>query len=582
MLSGAAALSVSVSNSAPLEQAAQAGQAVMQGFLTMLAAGPHGDTGGQLAAWTANSARIAQLQADYQRKFAELWTAALARQRGVASPPPVVAVERGDRRFAAPEWRDNPYYDYLKQGYLLTARYLNDLVEAADVDARTKHRLRFFAHQFIDMISPANYAATNPEVLKAALESNGETLARGVRNLIGDVEKGRLSQTDEAAFGVGRNLATSAGAVVFENDLFQLIQYAPATPEVKVRPLVMVPPCINKYYILDLSPENSFVRYAVEQGNTVFMVSWRNVTSDHAHLTWDDYISEGVVKALEVARAISRAEQVNALGFCVGGTMLGVALAVLAGRGEDPAASATLLTTMVDFSETGDIAVFVDETSVQASEATLGKGGVKPGRDLATVFNALRPNDLVWSYVVNNYLKGKSPDAFDILYWNADSTNLPGPWYCWYVRNTYLENNLRVPGKLPVCGVPLDLGKVRVPTYILATREDHIVPWKTSYLTTQLFKGDSRFVLGASGHIAGVVNPAAKNRRSYWVSDSRPSSPDEWLAAAAEQPGSWWTDWNRWLAARAGGMRPAPAAPGNAQYRPIEDAPGRYVKVRVS
>jgi polyhydroxyalkanoate synthase len=343
----------------------------------------------------------------------------------------------------------------------------------------------------------------------------------------------------------------------------------------------MVPPCINKYYILDLSPENSFVRYAVGQGNTVFMVSWRNVTADLGHLTWDEYISDGVLKALEVARAISGADQVNALGFCVGGTMLAVALAMLAARGEDPAASATLLTTMVDFSDTGDIAVFVDEASVQAADATLGKGGVKPGRDLATVFNALRPNDLVWSYVVNNYLKGKSPDAFDILYWNADSTNLPGPWYCWYVRNTYLENNLRVPGRVHVCGVRLDLGKVRVPTYILATREDHIVPWKTSYLTTQLFKGDTRFVLGASGHIAGVVNPAAKNRRSYWVSDSRPSSPDEWFASAAEQPGSWWTDWNRWLADRGGGMRPAPAAPGNPQYRPIEDAPGRYVKFRV-
>jgi polyhydroxyalkanoate synthase len=568
---------VSVPNSAPLDQA---GQAAMAGLLGMLAAPPRGDAGSEFAAWTANSGRIGQIQADYQRQLMQLWTATLARQRGESSPP-VVAPERGDRRFAAAEWRDNPYFDYLKQSYLLTGRYITDLVEAAEVDARTKHRLRFFARQFIDMISPANYAATNPEALNAALESSGETLKRGIGNLIGDIDKGRISHTDEALFEVGRNLAVSSGAVVFQNDLLQLIQYASATAEVRARPLVMVPPCINKYYILDLSPENSFVRYAVEQGNTVYMVSWRNVTAELGHLTWDDYLADGVIKALAVAREASGADKVNALGFCVGGTMLGVALAVLAARGDDWVESATFLTTMLDFSDTGDIAVFVDEAGVRAAEATIGRGGIKPGRDLATVFNALRPNDLVWSYVVNNYLKGKSPDAFDILYWNSDSTNLPGPWYCWYVRNTYLENNLRVPGKVQTCGMPVDLGKVRVPTYILATREDHIVPWKTSYLSTQLLKGDNRFVLGASGHIAGVVNPAAKNRRSYWLNDALPGLPDEWLATAAEQPGSWWADWDRWLARHAGGTRRAPEAPGDAKYKLIEAAPGRYVKFRV-
>ena len=449
------------------------------------------------------------------------------------------------------------------------------------MDARTKRRLRFFARQLIDMISPANYAATNPEALKAALDSNGETLTRGIGNLLGDIDKGRISQTDEASFEVGRNLAVTRGAVVFENDLLQLIQYTPATPEVRARPLVMVPPCINKCYILDLSPENSFVRYAVEQGNTVFMVSWRNVTAELGHLTWDDYLGEGVIRALAVVRELAGADKVNALGFCVGGTMLGVALAMLAARGDDWVESATFLTTLLDFSDTADIAVFVDEASVKAAEATIGRGGIKPGRDLATVFNALRPNDLVWSYVVNNYLKGKSPDAFDILYWNSDSTNLPGPWYCWYLRNTYLENNLRVPGRVETCGVPVDLGKVRTPAYILATREDHIVPWKTSYLSTQLFKGENRFVLGASGHIAGVINPAAKNRRSFWLNGALPGAADEWLATAVEQPGSWWSDWDRWLARHAGGTRPAPEALGNAVYRPIEDAPGRYVKFRV-
>jgi polyhydroxyalkanoate synthase len=569
--------SVSAPESSPFAHAAQAGQAAMQGFLSLLA----GQTDGPLGAWTANSARVSELQSDYQREWSRLWTATLARQRGEPAEP-VIAPERSDRRFAAAEWRDNPYYDYLKQSYLLTSRLIYGLVEAADADARTKHRLRFFARQFVAMLSPANYAATNPEALKAALESQGETLARGVRNLIGDAEKGRISQTDEGSFGVGRNLAVTPGAVVFENEIIQLVQYAPATPQVRARPLVMVPPCINKYYILDLSRENSFVRYAVERGNTVFMVSWRNPTAPQGHLTWDDYLRDGVLEALAVAREIAAAPKVNALGFCVGGTMLGAALAVLAARGDDRVESATLLTTLLDFSDTGDIAVFVDEAAVKAAEATIGRGGIKPGRDLATVFNALRPNDLVWSYVVNNYLKGKPPEAFDILYWNSDSTNLPGPWYCWYLRNTYLENNLRVPGRVASCGVPVDLGKIRLPAYLLASREDHIVPWKTSYLSTQLLKGELRFVLGASGHIAGVVNPAAKNRRSHWVNERLPSLPDEWLAGATEHAGSWWSDWDRWLARHGGELIEAPGEPGNAQYRPIEDAPGRYVAFRVA
>ncbi len=552
----------------------------MEGFMRLLAVRPEGDAASRLAAWTASSAQFAQIQGDYQRAVAALWTATLSRQRGEAYEP-VIAPEPSDRRFVATDWRDNPYFDYLKQSYLLGSRFVAELVEAAEVDARSKHRLRFFARQFIDMTSPANFAATNPEVLRQALDSNGETLARGIRNLIGDVEKGRISQTDESVFGVGRNLAVTPGAVVFENDIIQLIQYAPATPRVRAAPLVIVPPCINKFYILDLSPENSFVRYAVERGNTVFMVSWRNITPEVGHLAWDDYLRDGVIQALTAARAIAGSERVNALGFCVGGTMLGAALAVLAARGEHLVESATFLTTLLDFSDVGDIGVFVDETSVQAAEATIGRGGVKAGRDLATVFNALRPNDLVWSYVVSGYLNGKAPAAFDILYWNSDSTNLPGPWYCWYLRHTYLENNLRVPGKLEMCGVRADLGKVRVPTYILATREDHIVPWKTSYLSTQLLRGEIRFVLGASGHIAGVVNPAAKNRRSYWTNDALPGLPGEWLAAAAETPGSWWTDWDRWLARFAGGDAAAPASAGSSEYLPSEDAPGRYVKFRV-
>jgi polyhydroxyalkanoate synthase len=567
---------VSAPASAPFEQA----KALMQGFVSALGANADSQGGAQFAAWAKNAPRVVQLQAEYQQRFAQLWGATVERQRGGAYEP-VISPERGDRRFASSRWRDDPWYDYLKQSYLLNARFLNALVESAEVDDRAKHKLRFFTRQFIDMLSPANFAATNPEALTQALESNGETLARGVRNLIGDIEKGRISQTDEAVFEVGRNLAVTPGAVVYENELMQLIQYAPATPKVRKYPLVMVPPSINKFYILDLSRENSFVRYAVERGNTVFMVSWRNITPELGSLTWDDYICEGILKAIDVARAISRARKVNALGFCVGGTMLGTALAVLARRGAERVESATFLTTMFDFSDVGDIGVFVDEASVAAAEDSIGKGGVKSGKDLATIFNALRPNDLVWSYVVKNYLKGESPEAFDILYWNADSTNLPGPYYCWYVRNTYLENNLRIPGRVQVCRAPIELDKIRVPAYIFASREDHIVPWRTAYLSTRLLGGDTRFVLGASGHIAGAVNPVSKNRRSYWTNDAIAADAEDWIANATEHPGSWWTDWDHWLAANAGGERRRPIKLGNTKYKPIEEAPGRYVKFRV-
>ncbi|HSD44880.1 MAG TPA: class I poly(R)-hydroxyalkanoic acid synthase [Burkholderiales bacterium] len=566
--------------SAPFDQTFLAGQALMQGLLGMAGARPDAGAGQLRAAFAANAPRVAELQAEYQRDLARLWTAMLARQRGEPWEP-VISPDREDRRFAGAEWRESLYHDYLKQHYLLGARLVNGLVEAAELGPQAKQRLRFYARQFVDLLSPANFAATNPEVVKAALASEGRTLAQGLRNLIGDVEKQRISQTDEAAFAVGRNLATTPGAVVYQNEVIQLIQYAPATPTVRARPFVMVPPCINKFYIMDLARENSFVRYAVERGNTAFMVSWRNITPEVGHLSWDDYIRDGVLRAFEVATEITGADRLNVLGYCVGGTMLGAALALLAARGEHRIESATFFTALLDFSDVGDLAVFVDPAGVEAVERQLGSGGVKEGRDLATVFNIMRANDLVWSYVISNYLKGKQPEAFDILYWNADSTNLAGPWYAWYLRNTYLENNLRVPGKVRTCGVPVDLGRVRVPAYVLATREDHIVPWKGAYQTTQLLKGDARFVLGASGHIAGVINPASKNRRSYWTNPHVPESPDEWIDGATEQRGSWWGDWDAWIGRFAGGEVPAPGRLGSAKYAPIEDAPGRYVKLRV-
>jgi polyhydroxyalkanoate synthase len=429
---------------------------------------------------------------------------------------------------------------------------------------------------------PANFAATNPQAIRKALESRGESLTRGMANLLSDARKGRISQTDESAFEVGRNLATTPGAVVYENDLMQLIQYAPSTAQTAARPLVMVPPCINKYYILDLQPENSFVRYAVGEGHTVFMVSWRNVGAEQGRYGWDDYLRLGLFEPFRVAREITGADRVNALGFCVGGTLLAAALAVLAERGEENVESVTYLTTMLDFSEAGQIGVFIDPQSVAAREAAIGNGGILPGTDLAFVFSALRANDLVWPYVVNNYLMGESPAAFDLLYWNADSTNLPGPMYCTYVRNTYLENRLREPGAATNCGVPVDLRTVQQPAFILATREDHIVPWRSAYRSLGLLGGSKRFVLGASGHVAGVVNPAAKGKRSYWTGQPYPEDPDAWFAQATERPGSWWIEWAKWLGEFKGGERPAPSAPGSAAYPALEPAPGRYVKQRAN
>ena len=549
--------------------------------------------------------RLLALQSELMQQQAALWQTLFLKP---AEPvPPSGASKTGeaasalppvpDRRFSSPAWSE-PWYDWLRRSYLLNSRYVDALVESMQVDSRTRERMRFAARQIADAMSPANFAATNPEAVQLALQSNGESLSRGIQQLMDDTLHGRIATTDESAFEVGRNLATTTGAVVFENEVMQLIQYQPLTAQVRKRPLLIVPPCINKFYILDLQPANSLVRYALEQGNQVFMISWRNpVAHDLAEcgqLTWDDYLARGIVTAIEQARQICAEDKVNALGFCVGGTMLGTAAAAMAARGEQTIASLTLLASMLDFSDTGEIGLMVDEASVAAREAQIGAGGLMSGRDLAMVFSSLRANDLVWSYVVNNYLKGQKPEAFDLLYWNADSTNMPGPWYCWYVRNTYLENNLRVPGKVTSLGVPVDLGKVQVPAYLLATREDHIVPWRTAWQTVKLFSGGTRFVLGASGHVAGVINPVVKKRRSYWSvgeasgGDGQPAlldgphdSPEAWLAAASEHPGSWWSDWDQWLAAFGDGMKMASKDLGSQSHPVIESAPGRYVRQRM-
>ncbi len=513
----------------------------------------------------------------YYQKQLDLWLSMLGRKPGETSQP-VVQPDKNDHRFQSTEWKELPYFDYLKQYYLLTSHWLMELVESAKFDNETKKKLRFFTRQYLDAMSPANFPVTNPEVLKLAADSNGETINQGLKNLLEDLEKGHISMTDESAFEVGRNLAITRGAVVFENELIQLIQYSPLVETVSEYPLLIVPPCINKYYVLDLRPENSFVRYALEQGNNAFIISWRNIPPELGRLTWDDYLEQGVIQAIKVILAIAGVKKLNVLGFCVGGTLLACALAALRAKRRNPAASLTLLSTMLDFTDTGEISVYVDSAYVQKREADIGAGGLVSGRDLALTFASLRANELVWYYVVNNYLKGKTPDPFDLLYWNCDSANLPGPMYAYYVRNMYLENNLKTPGKLNMCGVPIDLGEINLPTYVLAAKEDHIVPWKSAYASIPLLKGKIEFVLTASGHIAGVVNPPAKSKRIYWSGGSISQDPEQWVASAQASPGSWWPYWIAWLKQKSGKQVPAPAKLGSEKYPGVEAAPGRYVK----
>jgi polyhydroxyalkanoate synthase len=518
--------------------------------------------------------KLMQLQQDYTEKFSALWSGLMESK----SP------EINDRRFSAPAWHANPLYAFNAATYLLNAHFLNALAESIEVDEQTKKKIRFATQQTVDAMSPANFLATNPEAQQLLIDSKGESLQRGIMQMLTDMRKGHISQTDETAFEVGRNVAASEGSVVFENDVIQLLQYRPLTKQVYQRPLVIVPPCINKFYILDLQPENSLIRYAVEQGHTVFVVSWVNPDQSLGHLGWDDYVEKGVITALDVAQQISGEKQVNALGFCVGGTLLASALAAMAARGKKPVSSLTLLTTMLDFTDVGSIDVYVDQAQVAQREQSIGKGGLMPGRDFATAFSSLRSNDLVWNYVEANYLKGEAPPAFDLLYWNSDSTNLPGPMFCYYLRNMYLENNLKVPGKLSVSGDPIDLGKVQVPSFIYASREDHIVPWHSAYSSTNLLNSgkrkNNRFLLGASGHIAGVINPPAKKKRSYWSNDKLPETASAWMEGATEHPGSWWGEWAEFLASHSGEHIAAPKKLGNKAHPPIEPAPGRYVKAK--
>ena len=538
----------------------------LQSFQNLDLGGPPG----KVPAVQLSPAKLQALQEQYIKEAQALWSQSLQ-----GTP------EVKDRRFSGDGWASNPVAAFSAAAYLLNARTLMGLADAVEGDEKTRARIRFGVEQWMAAMAPSNFLAFNAEAQKKAIETKGESIAKGMQNLLHDIRQGHVSMTDESLFEVGRNVATTEGAVVYENELFQLLEYKPLTTKVYERPFLLVPPCINKFYILDLQPDNSFIRYAVEQGHRTFVVSWRNPHEDLAHKTWDDYVEDGAMAAIDVVQSITGADQINALGFCVGGTILSNALAVMAARGQEPVASATFLTTLIDFADTGILDVFIDEAFVQFRELQMGKGGLMKGQDLASTFSFLRPNDLVWNYVVGNYLKGETPPPFDLLYWNSDSTNLPGPFYAWYLRNFYLENNLVQPGKLTVCGEKLDLGQLTLPVYIYGSREDHIVPINAAYASTQVLPGKKRFVMGASGHIAGVINPPAKNKRSHWIrADGKlPATLEQWLEGATEHAGSWWTDWSHWLKAHAGKQIAAPKTYGKgAKFKAIEPAPGSYVK----
>jgi polyhydroxyalkanoate synthase subunit PhaC len=527
------------------------------------------------APFELNVAAIQQLQQGYLQELQSLWQHA---GRATSSAP------AADRRFASDAWANDPFAAFTTATYLLNARTLMQMVDCVQADDKTKARLRFAAEQQIAAASPSNFLALNPDALKKAQETQGQSIAQGLQNMWQDMRRGHVSMTDESQFEVGRNVGTTEGAVVFENELFQLIEYKPLTKQVYEKPFLVIPPCINKFYILDLQPANSMVRHLVQEGYRTFVISWRNPDESLQEKTWDDYIEHAAIQAISTVQSLTKAKQINALGFCVGGTILGTALAVLAARKQKPRedfplSSATFLTTFLDFSDTGILDIFIDEASVKLREQQFASGGLLKGQELASTFSFLRPNELVWNYVVGNYLKGETPPPFDLLYWNSDATNLPGPFYAWYLRNAYLENNLCKPGKLTVCGEKLDFSKIDIPVYIYGSREDHIVPIGGAYASTQILSGKKRFVMGASGHIAGVINPPAANKRSHWIGKEGhfPKTQAQWLKTAKEHPGSWWTDWFAWLKPQAGKLM---AAPKTYSAKAIEPAPGRYVKAK--
>ncbi len=533
----------------------------------------------------ADPNRLVQAQVELWQQYMKLWQVTAQRMMG-QTVEPVAEPARGDKRFNDPAWKDEVVFDYLKQSYLLTARWLQGTIkEVEGVDDKTARKVDFYTRQFIDAMSPSNFALTNPQVVKATVETKGENLLKGLQNLLGDLERGKgrleIRQTDMDAFKVGGNVATSPGKVVYQNDIIQLIQYAPTTEEVYEIPLLIVPPWINKFYILDLKPENSFIKWATEQGYTVFVISWVNPDERLAKMSFEDYMNQGPLAALDAIEKATGQRKASAIGYCIGGTLMAATLAYMAARNDDRIVACTFFTAQVDFSEPGELGVFIDENQLASVEEMMGKKGYLEGSEMATTFNMLRANDLIWSFVVNNYLMGKDPFPFDLLYWNADATRMPAAMHSYYLRNMYQKNLLSQPGGIVLDNVPIDLRKIRIPVYIQAGKEDHIAPVRSVYKATQLFSGPVRFMLAGSGHIAGVVNPPRNKKYQHWLNETATNPPTlaEWQAGAKEFPGSWWHDWDKWLSALSGPKVPA-RVPGTAGLPAIEDAPGSYVKVR--
>ena len=532
----------------------------------------------------SDPAKLVEAQMTLWQDYMKLWQNAAKGMLGEGAEP-LVRPEKGDKRFRGEEWENNQIFDFIKQSYLLTSRWLQNTVHDVDgLDEATAQKVDFYTRQFTDAMAPSNFVATNPEVLRETMESKGENLVRGLQNMLDDMERGKgklaIRMTDQDAFAVGENIAVSEGKVVWQSELIQLIQYQPSTAQVHKRPLLIVPPWINKFYILDLKPENSFIKWAVAQGLTVFVISWVNPDQRLAEKTFEDYMVEGIYAALDGIKAACGEDEVNIIGYCLGGTLTGATLAHMAAKGDQRVKSATFFTALVDFTEAGELSVFIDEAQLEQLEQKMkDQGGILDGASMSSTFNLLRANDLIWSFVVNNYLMGKDPFPFDLLYWNSDSTRMPGKMHSFYLRSMYQRNLLSQPGGIELGGVPIDLRSVSIPVHIISTKEDHIAPWKGTYVATQLYSGKTTFTLAGSGHIAGIVNPPAAKKYGYWSNPKNPATPDEWFAGATQNEGSWWPQWGKWIAKQSGAKVKA-RTPGSKAAPVLEDAPGSYVKVR--
>jgi polyhydroxyalkanoate synthase len=537
----------------------------------------------------ANPYKLAQAQMGLLWDYMALWQNALLRCSGLAADP-LATPARGDNRFKSEEWQNHFLYDYIKQSYLITAHHIqNTVADVKGLDEQAQKKVSFFTRQFIDACAPSNFVLTNPDVLRETLRSHGTNLVRGLNNLLRDLEAGdgqlRVRMTDTSAFEMGKNVAVTPGKVIFQNDLMQLLQFAPTTPKQYARPVLIFPPWINKYYILDLREKNSLIKWMTDQGHSVFVMSWVNPDQKLAQKTFDDYLTEGALTAVEKVCAQTGAQEINGVGYCLGGTLLATTLAWMAARKDTRLCSGTFFTTMIDFSIPGELGVFIDEEQITSLERKMGKSGYLDGGEMAGTFNLLRANDLIWSFVVNNYLMGKDPFPFDLLYWNSDSTRMPAAMHSFYLRNMYLKNRLKDPGALTIGGVAIDMTKIKVPAYFVSTVEDHIAPWKSTYLGARLFSGPLHFVLGGSGHIAGIVNPPAAKKYGYWHNPGAdrtglPASGEDWLSGATQTEGSWWPDWQAWVSAQ-NKDQVAARDPSRGKLKPIEDAPGSYATFRL-